>query len=326
MEDSPSKRRKVSPFTSINISTSNTSKKPMSQDGQRAPPIRASLMSPTKASLSRFYPNLLLPSILAENKSQAVNDGHEHASKAEQQSELGMENKVVNGGSQISQANGESCPEMPVPSLRDSTERMNAQLSEPTPASLGDELSKNLRVVSTLETEPFFSKETQVPMVQDLRASSPPAAKDIERTASPTQNLRSEQKAQESVEEERINGENKPDTERMEDQEHVLPFTPRKHPDEAPEPRLPSTPTQLGLEAPLSPPRGLTLNSPSRRPRRKRRGDLRPSPLKPDDQRNAEAIVEKLAVSTLGPRIPVDKIRSLTFIGGTGQKNNTNIQ
>ena len=48
------------------------------------------------------------------------------------------------------------------------------------------------------------------------------------------------------------------------------------------EPELPPTPTQLGLEAPPEPPRGL-LNSPSRRPPRKKASGVKSSPLKPRD-------------------------------------------
>ncbi len=53
------------------------------------------------------------------------------------------------------------------------------------------------------------------------------------------------------------------------------------------EPELPPTPTQLGLEAPPEPPKGL-LYSPSRRPPRKKAAGLNSSPLKPRDPPDEE--------------------------------------
>ncbi len=53
------------------------------------------------------------------------------------------------------------------------------------------------------------------------------------------------------------------------------------------EPELPPTPTQLGLEAPPEPPKGL-LYSPSRRPPREKAVGLNSSPLKPRDPPDEE--------------------------------------
>ena len=49
------------------------------------------------------------------------------------------------------------------------------------------------------------------------------------------------------------------------------------------EPSLPSTPSQLGLEPPLEKPKGLLFSSPSKRPRRKGRSASKTSPLKSPD-------------------------------------------
>ncbi|KAL9123748.1 MAG: hypothetical protein Q9217_006852 [Psora testacea] len=59
MDFSPSKRRKTSLTASIPISASNKKQPLNAQDGGRASTERSSYMSPTKASLSRFNPDLL---------------------------------------------------------------------------------------------------------------------------------------------------------------------------------------------------------------------------------------------------------------------------
>lgn len=70
----------------------------------------------------------------------------------------------------------------------------------------------------------------------------------------------------------------KPSTRHSQARDHIVVPTSA---DQA-EPELPPTPTQLGLEAPPEPPKGL-WSSPSRRPPRKKATGSKSSPLKPRD-------------------------------------------
>lgn len=78
MADSPAKRRKTSPTTSVPVNASNTpSRIPIpSQPGSRTPSRRPSFASPTKASLSRHNPQLLnRPSSSGENSGRPGSRG-----------------------------------------------------------------------------------------------------------------------------------------------------------------------------------------------------------------------------------------------------------
>ena len=69
------------------------------------------------------------------------------------------------------------------------------------------------------------------------------------------------------------------------------------------EPSLPSTPSQLGLEPPRERPKGLLVDSPSRRLRRKRRSPARSSPLKtPNITPELSSQRQEIPVASLGPR------------------------
>ncbi|KAL9102062.1 MAG: hypothetical protein Q9163_002742 [Psora crenata] len=78
MELSPSKRRK----TSLPASASNTHKVLIARDGDRPASQRASYMSPTKASLARFNPDLLPRSTSLEPRGQAGKGSHEELRRA----------------------------------------------------------------------------------------------------------------------------------------------------------------------------------------------------------------------------------------------------
>lgn len=70
------------------------------------------------------------------------------------------------------------------------------------------------------------------------------------------------------------------------------------------EPSLPSTPTQLGLEAPPERPRGLLFSSPSRRPKRRDNSKAKPSPLKPRGALPKPPVARQgPAIAALGPKI-----------------------
>ena len=107
----------------------------------------------------------------------------------------------------------------------------------------------------------------------------------------------------------------------MEQEEFDLPSVPRSlengvthetRTGEDGEPRLPSTPTQLGLEPPPEPPKGFLLSSPSRRPKRKIRNTAKSSPLKPRSSATEEVTVDGQERSSLGPRKYYSHIKEAT--------------
>ena len=74
-----------------------------------------------------------------------------------------------------------------------------------------------------------------------------------------------------------------------------------------PEPSLPSTPSQLGLEPPPEKPKGLLFQSPSKRPSPNTRLITLSSPLKPREQAPQPATTPfNRIASTLGPRIYIE--------------------
>ena len=86
-------------------------------------------------------------------------------------------------------------------------------------------------------------------------------------------------------------------------------MSPERERDEDGEPRLPSTPTQLGLEPPPEPPNGLLLSSPRRRPKRRIRTSAKESPLKSRIPATSETVVDSQKESSLGPRTYYSRIQ-----------------
>ena len=152
--------------------------------------------------------------------------------------------------------------------------------------------------------QPLSAKQFKANSIQNARASPPEAVEDEEQVTLDSLKVQMPPRLQDD-----ISGPTNPtidkgenEIEHAHEEEPVLPYTPTKPLTETVEPRLPSTPSQLGLEAPPSPPKGLLFSSPSRRPKRKTRSGAKSSPLKPGAP---IAAVEVVQTSNLGPRILV---------------------
>lgn len=155
--------------------------------------------------------------------------------------------------------------------------------------------------------EPLGAGQLQVIVERDPRASPPEDAREKEKTFPDTVPVDNASGSQDTISE-HVNSmidtiEN--EIEQADGSEPVPPFTPTKNVLKDPEPRLPSTPSQLGLEAPPSPPKGLPFINPRRKLERKKRSKVKSSPLKPRAPSPAMKPVENPSVSSLGPRIHV---------------------
>lgn len=308
----PPKRRKTSPIHSLNPIESHTSTRPASQDGPRSTPIRPSFMSPTKASLARFHPHLLPPPPSVDNNSARSSDGQIQCIGDEHRPESNMGRKMVNGsptalhGSKRMAADTEELVEEADLALPGSTVNGTAGV----PYIISPKKSR-----TPLE-EPLNTRQSKANEVLDTRTSPPEQYNSPHLRASPAEAVGDGEQVthdrldvqmvpplQPSISERTnptIDGEK--ELEQTIEEEPGLPYTPTKSMVDNAKPRLPSTPSQLGLEAPSSPPKGLLLSSPSRRPKRKIRSHARSSPLKPG---TSTAETEVVHVSSLGPRIPV---------------------
>lgn len=171
----------------------------------------------------------------------------------------------------------------------------------------GDAFHHSSRRSQTPPREPLSAGQLQAAVEQDLRASPPEAARDGEQISLDADPVQKPPGSQGSISE-HINTtidtiEN--EKEQADGREPGLPITPTKNVLEGAEPRLPPTPSQLGLEAPSSSPKGLSFCRPSRKLKRKKRSQVKSSPLKPRDPSPVMKSVENPPPSGLGPRIPV---------------------
>lgn len=297
------KRRKTSPIHSLGPVESHTSTRPASQDGRHSTPIRPSFMSPTKASLARFHPNLLPPPPSADNKTGRSDGRRSQSIGDDQRPESNVGRKMVNGPPTALQQKVGS--RGTVADTGDLIEGADLPLSGSTTGAMedGTYATPQKRLRAPVE-EPLSARQFKVKTIQDPRASPPEAVEDGEQFTRDPLDVQLPPRLQDDISGRAVptidEGEN--EIEHAIEKEPVLPYTPTKPLLESAEPKLPSTPSQLGLEVPPSPPKGLLFSSPSRRPRRKKRSDAKSSPLKPAVP---SAVAEVAQTSSLGPRILV---------------------
>lgn len=305
MDESPSKRRKTSPITSIATSTQNTLKRLLNRDRRLSTPIRPSFMSPTKSSLARFNPNLLLPSVSAENKLLWPNSSQIYGSGDGYPIGSNIGRKIVNGSPTAAQKNADLEPENLATCIRGSMKVATAQQFGPIIVSQ-DEVSTETKDISPVNPDSLFSKQDANLMSQELRASPPVGSEAEGRIASVVRDDQPEQIVEERFAEslDQTGNDNVQIPSQLNEQEPQLPYTPTKNQIDKAEPRLPSTPIQLGLEPPPSPPKGLLLSGSIRRSKRRWQSEAKSSPLKSKVLQSVECN-EETYISKLGPRIPV---------------------
>lgn len=319
MEDHPRKRRKTSPLTSVTLNVSNTPTRAASEDGSRSTPARASFISPTKASLARFNPHLLprLESAERKQEDQASRQSPVFGEKKRPGPDVG--GKSVDDASTVLQQKIQ-----PVKIIGDSQKSIEGEATAPLgfdTAPNGDGFHSCPRRSRTPLMEPLNAMELQPTVEQDRRASLD-AIGDEQQIFLDSVPLHNASGSRGSISE-HINPtidtiEN--DIEQAGGPDPVPPFTPTKNVLEDAEPRLPPTPSQLGLEAPASSPKGLAFSRPSRKSKKKKLSEVKSSPLKP---RVSSPAMKPAETTGLGPRIPVTIVQQSTTTQPEKQRKET---
>ena len=239
MEYSPSKKRKISPNAGVQVNTLDLQAR---GHGSRGSHTRPSFMSPTKASLARFNPSLLLRSGSPKSR-RLVNGQSEDAVRTAQAGDRGQ--------------------------------GLNGMYSRAAPSSTIVETRKDVAPykgsdhASDLEDTPSKLPRSIAPR------GSTDAVNASDKLQTPTHKIQQQKATGEGYE-------------------------------KGPEPSLPSTPSQLGLEAPPEKPKGLLFQSPDRRGARHDRRAAQRSPLKARDLPARTTVPQDRIAALLGPRRDVD--------------------
>lgn len=265
-------------------------------------------MSPTKASLARFNPHLLPPLESAEGKQEG---------QASRQSPIFGEKKRLGpdvGGKSVNDTS--TVPQQktqPVKIIGDPQESIEGEATASLgfgTAPNGDGIHSCPRRSQTPLMEPLSVRELQPTVEQDPRASLD-AVGGEQKNFLDSVPVHKASGSQGSISE-HINptiDTIEKDIEQADGPEPVPPFTPTKNVPEDAEPRLPPTPSQLGLEAPASSPKGLAFSRPSRKSKKKKLSEVKSSPLKP---RASSPAMKPAETTGLGPRILVTSIQQST--------------
>ena len=297
MDSYPSKRRKLSPPAAAAVNVPDI---PSSRKEDRTTPTRPSYTSPTKASLARFNPNLL-PDNSSKNGSRRSNTTAGSSPGGGRRAQ--RQSRAID---RPRRGNGET-----MPSLADVSTTASAKLSTPTlsPGLVvrpvgGKTLAIPRRRSQTLSgiSLPIASGHAIGP---DVPASPPEAAPDLAHITHDELNLQTVQETQESA------------IERLDRIAKAKAAMQLMGEAEDPEPELPRTPTQHGLEAGRKQPKGLLYSSPSMRPRKKKKGSgVKSSPLKPRGSPPKDSEPNEAATSQPTPIVLVNNTQqSLEKIG-----------
>ena len=283
MDSSPLKRRRTSPSAFISVTAENTELGQPPQNGVNPSKRRSSLMSPTKASLARFYPSLLPRAKPAEPPRPVTKEKHTSVE----------ENSVRADGTNRKVKLNAKTPSEGLESGINGVEKRQGLPTTPR---------RNLKPP---EEEPASTTKGHVVMNIAPRASPPEEERDAG-TEVPGENGQQELVA-EAADIGSTGVSIDPDS-----QESQIPSTPTQRRPQVPtsgigigedgEPSLPSTPSQLGLEHPQVRPKGLLFSTPSRRPRRLRRSNAKTSPLKSPAVPSGQYQKQESILASLGPR------------------------
>ena len=308
MDNYPSKRRKISPFTSILVTPSDAPKEPASTDEEHAP--RLTSISSNQTELTCLDPNEVLPPAPFTGSSQKQQNGSTSitASKSfpESLNNVFCENEASSQNEVKHSTEAErptACAQLPDSSGLAASGEIGIVPENGMLRNLSSEASSHSHVPEKYR-EAMAKEPGASPPASDAD-QAPPAPKVEKISSKPVEQGPSAHMAngtstagQHAQEQEGSGG---PDPE--------LPFTPTKQTLDVLEPKLPLTPSQLGLEAPPTPPKGLASAASPRRLRKKRQIVHKSSPLKLGDLNSPDKTQKVPYVSNLGPRIPVVNVR-----------------
>ena len=326
MEPSPAKRRRTAP---------------PSQDASQNISSRPSYMSPTKTSLARFHSNIVpqptepttLRSkgrLLLDQRVSAIQGGRRSASKVSQPPDpisaadatflnsvaraagallVGSQDdassqadKLPPISSQVSHSTGRT---LSVPELIVDNRDPEPRASPPMDAADVDKAQPiSSAVQCQIGTQTDDSGE--VSQLEDAEART----KAMNETSLPELGNSSDHHKQ--------NQSTTSDADGIcsNDEDLVLYSTPTRRETivlEDNEPRLPSTPRQLGIEPPRSMPTGILSTSPNQKSERRRLSGTKSSPLKPKDVAPMQHVVETQDESSLGPRRSIRELAARTL-------------
>ena len=222
-------------------------------------------MSPTKASLARFYPNLLPRAKSAEPPRPVSKENHTSSKPVSAgESETNGAGTEISGtaldGSDSGTNGVEKRQELPVtpkPRLQSSSQHDVSAMQDQSIINFTPRAAspKEGRVKDTVVNGTNGGLKSPVAEAADVGSTGLTSVPDSQNPDIPSTKTRREPHVPVSGMGVGENG----------------------------EPSLPSTPSQLGLEPPQERPNGLLISSPSRRPRRNRRPSANFSPLRPRD-------------------------------------------
>ena len=292
MDTLPSKRRKLLP-TATNALVASQEQ----SAGEQITPNRASYLSPTKASLSRFNPSLLPRPKSAGEGAQSPHEQIKSASQHDVQSEQPRPFEALHPSplrpATVTRGPGinahprafSASPERRLPSFAVGINALPRRKS----CTPGRATSPAKLLVSSADPGPL----------QSLAQVAQTTERDAQYRAS--KQLEIELRATSATCPERAAAANPVPRTLIEDNEG--------------EPPLPLTPTQLGLEEAPKPPRGLQYSSPLRKAAKRTSSGLRSSPLKPRD-----------ATPEMPGAAPTKAPRNSALSIDVGEHENTNYQ
>ena len=290
MEFSPSKRRKISPTTSVPHDALNQPNLGVEDDDVRTTPSRASYLSPTKASLACFNPNLLPRPERKRDEGQNAS-GQVNGTKVNGVEEVGTNNNRTTHRINVGQ--DEDMPEGSTSTSR-ALAVLNGHISLTAPP----------RTRSRTPATGVHTETRPPPDNRDVRASPPEAARAASGTVHNTVGKQLEIELPESV------ADREDPAAKVANQMRTPAIARNLQEDE---PQLPPTPDYLLLQAEQRPPKGLLFSSPIRRQKRKcKKGSdagssivsSSSSPLKLRDTQRPKGVVEKPASLRLQSHVP----------------------
>ena len=320
MESPSPKRRRTSPHASIPVNASNTDLRAVSDDSNPQVFRQPSYMTPTKASLARFHPRLATkPSQSATPRSKGRLLLDQRSSRLK--GSLRSPTKVLKSSRPDSIANAASLDsvahaliDLPDGGLGHAKELTHTRTHVPQSKSSPSSTSR-----PTQDIEDQEPRASPPPEAAGEAGSVPPIEQDHDEVVpgisqgspqSKDSDLQAEASAQcphlepnsQSIEPQPKISTTTVHVEKSDD-DLVAISTPTRHrAAEDDEPKLPSTPRQLGLEPPASKPTGILSISPSRNGKRRRAPSTKSSPLKPMNADLVKYVVETAFERSLGPR------------------------
>lgn len=316
---SPSpKRRRTSPHASIPVNAVNTDLSAILNDESPQAFSQPSYMTPTKASLARFHPHLIAqPSrpttprskgrLLLDQRSSTLKGSLISPTKVSQSprpdsvASAAFLNSVAHASTDLQDADSSQARELVSTATHvPHSNRSNGSATGPT-QDIGDHeprASPPAEAAGEGGSAPATVQDLDEDVAEISRESSQSRDPDLEAAVlaqSPRLNNRGT--------EPKLKTSTSTDHDDKLDDGLVTISTPLKHKAaEDDEPKLPSTPRQLGIEPPGSKPTGVFSISPSRNSRRRRASNTKSSPLKPRNVAPVQHVFETELETTLGPR------------------------